>query len=110
MALVLNILSEQKHLDMRSGQSAVVEGGLERALELLGNLARDREGRKCISRQSSWQVVLSSALTNIQDAIIDTDANAAAAVAAAAAAGSKASLPSTASDCMRHALALLCRL
>ena len=113
VALILSIVSEKKNLGAQSDNQTAIEHGLERALELLGNLARDREGRKCISRQSSWQTVLAAALTNIQDAIMDADtpAAAAAATAVAAAAGSPAlQSPSSASDSLRHALVLLCRM
>jgi hypothetical protein len=106
VALILSIVSEKKNLGAQSDNQTAIEHGLERALELLGNLARDREGRKCISRQSSWQTILAAALTNIQDAIMDADTP-----AAAAAAGSPAlQSPSSVSDSLRHALVLLCRM
>ena len=110
VALILQIVSDKQNLGVGTGGQPAIERGLECALETLGNLARDREGRKCISRQSSWQTVLAAALSNIQDAIMDADAAAAAAAAAVGSAGTASPLPLSASDCLRHALVLLCRM
>jgi hypothetical protein len=88
-------------------QLPVIERGMECALETLGNLARDREGRKCITKNTSWQTTLASALTNIQDAIMDSSA----AAAAASADAEMNTIPSdSAVDSLRHAIVLLCRL
>ena len=92
-------------------QLPVIERGMECALETLGNLARDREGRKCITKNTSWQTTLASALTNIQDAIMDTSAAAAAASSVATADAEVNTIPSdSAVDSLRHAIVLLCRL
>ncbi len=91
-------------------QLPVIERGMECSLETLGNLARDREGRKCITKNPSWQTTLASALTNIQDAIMDTSA-AAAAASVTTADAEKNMIPSdSAVDSLRHTIVLLCRL
>lgn len=111
MALILKIVMEAKMSRTLRAQLPVIERGMECALETLGNLARDREGRKCITKNTSWQTTLASALTNIQDAIMDTSAAAAAASSVATADAEVNTIPSdSAVDSLRHAIVLLCRL
>ena len=108
VALILKIIMEAKMSATLRAQLPVIERGMECALETLGNLARDREGRKCITKNTSWQTTLASALTNIQDAIMDTSA---ASAAAASADAEMNTIPSdSAVDSLRHAIVLLCRL
>jgi hypothetical protein len=111
VALILKIVMEAKMSRTLRAQQPVIERGMECALETLGNLARDREGRKCITKNTSWQTTLASALTNIQDAIMDTSAAAAAASSVATADAEVNTIPSdSAVDSLRHAIVLLCRL
>jgi hypothetical protein len=111
VALILKIVMEAKMSRTLRAQLPVIERGMECALETLGNLARDREGRKCITKNTSWQTTLASALTNIQDAIMDTSAAAAAASSVATADAEVNTIPSdSAVDSLRHAIVLLCRL
>ena len=98
MALILQIVSDPTVNGSAVGQP-VIERGLEYALEMLGNFAREREGRKCITRSGFWQTALDTALKTVQDAVMNT-------ASAEAEAGRKTS----ASDSHRHVLVLLCRL
>jgi hypothetical protein len=99
----MNIISEGKAFGLGRRAEHLGDRNLEYALEMLGNIARDREGRKSICRQSAWHTVVHSALSQIQDSIMD---------AAAASADGKinSSLPVSATDSLRHALVLLCRM
>ena len=109
VALILKIVMEAKMSRTLRAQLPVIERGMECALETLGNLARDREGRKCITKNTSWQTTLASALTNIQDAIMDTSAAAAAAASVATADAEVNTIPSeSAIYSLRHAIVLLC--
>ena len=98
MAFVLKIVSEGM-VQGRGGDQPVIERGLECALEMLGNFAREREGRKCITRLGAWLTSTDSALKSIQNAIMS-----------AADDLTESSSPVVSSDCLRHVLVLLCRL
>jgi hypothetical protein len=95
VGFILKVISE-------GGGQPVIQRGLECALEMLGNFAREREGRKSITRLGFWQTALDSALKIIPNSITS--------VAADASQADMASLPASASDSLRHALVLLCRL
>ncbi len=101
MGFILKVISEGT-IDDRGGGQPVIQRGLECALEMLGNFAREREGRKSITRLGFWQTALDSALKIIPNSIMS--------VAADASQADMASLPASASDSLRHALVLLCRL
>ncbi len=93
MALILQIVSDPTINGSAVGQP-VIQRGLEYALEMLGNFAREREGRKCITRSGIWQTALDAALKTVQDAVMNA---------------ASAETP-PASDSHRHVLVLLCRL